>query len=141
MAQILVLILFLPPLFFSFFSHSIYISYGISFSVSLLIFCLAFYLFLCLSFLSEYLFLLFFSLLSPCYCVSCKNSFPFLIHTVDQMLFNETSFDLFQCISDNDAVFNKREGLYTERIRRTCIEHHFLRVTYLKQYFLVLSSS
>ncbi len=61
--------------------------------------------------------------------------------SVDQTYFNETSFDPFQCISDNDTAFNKREGLYTERIRRTCTEHQILRVTYLKRYFLVLSSS
>ncbi len=48
---------------------------------------------------------------------------------------------LIQCISDNDDDFNKREGLYTERIRRICIEHQILRVTYLRLYFLVLSSS
>jgi hypothetical protein len=62
-------------------------------------------------------------------------------YIVDQTYFNETSLDSFQCISDNDTVFNKREGLYTERIIRTCIEHQILRVTYLKRYFLVLSSS
>jgi len=42
----------------------------------------------------------------------------------DQTGSNETSFDLIECISDNDTVFSKRVGLYTGRVRRTCIGHH-----------------
>jgi len=56
-------------------------------------------------------------------------------YIVDQTYFNETSLDSFQCISDNDTVFNKREGLYTERIRRTCTEHQIFESDIFKAVF------